>query len=159
MERQSMIKHAPMQVAPVRLVMDVAPHVHPQGGTSPVLVNLIKSTPEYRGCFLCGGDPLYTVVWDTPGAWWGDTHREDYCAGCAAKWGRPQGVSLAKGGDPAPAPRPALSKTIRLHGGEEGNGGWYQDISRASLKPDIRAALRLGQYHYASDLSAMYHRP
>lgn len=76
------------------LVMDVAPHVWPEG-TAPVLVNLVKLAPAdnalYRGCMDCGGEPLYRVTWDTPGAWWGDTHRGRFCHACVTGRGIREG--------------------------------------------------------------------
>jgi hypothetical protein len=106
MSAQAVIVHALKQGTP--LVMEIAPHVWPTG-VAPVRVNLTKIDPEYRHCFLCGGEPLYRVTWATPGAWWGNTHSEDYCHGCVmgrgvtAGWVRPApttpGVSLAKPSD------------------------------------------------------------
>lgn len=73
------------------LRVSLAPHVGE--GASFARINLAKSTrPDWcGGCFLCGGDPLYRVTWDTPGAWWGDTHSEDYCHACVTDRGIREG--------------------------------------------------------------------
>lgn len=62
------------------LIMDLAPHVGT--GSAPVMLNLGKTDPQYDGCVVCGGDPIYIVTWSTPGAWWGDSHWERYCHAC-----------------------------------------------------------------------------
>lgn len=73
------------------LIMGIAPHIREDQRTAPVRINLRKAPPEYHGCFLCGGDPLYTVEWETPGAWWGESHREEYCHSCVQGRGRREG--------------------------------------------------------------------
>lgn len=97
MSGQSVISHAPIQA--VTMVTGIAL-------MAPVRVNLVKTEAAYRTCIMCSGAPLYRVVWDTPGAWWGDTHWERYCHGCVTRgvregWVRRVApVSLAKATDP-----------------------------------------------------------
>lgn len=129
MSTHAVISHAQNLGTP--LVMDIAPHVW-ESGTSPVRVNLVKTDPEYRACLLCGGEPLYRVVWDTPGAWWGDTHWERYCHACVTRrgigegWVRAEqrtGVSLAK------APIADWEREI-THRADVGLSlGWGPDVS------------------------------
>lgn len=66
-----------------------------------------------------------------------------------------RGVSLAKIGD-APSPVRVLPLVIMIRSAND-DGGWVSPMPRSEMQSMITAALRAGQYYYASGLSGVLH--